>query len=111
MAESVTRHIASRSVTADLAGTYAQLSTETLQRLGLAPEALDSEQIGERFPYLRADIAYLDGSGGLVDVASVTRTLLRILDEREVPIYEQVDTSAIAAEGDLVRVHTDAGEF
>lgn len=104
-------NIASRSVTADLAATYAQLSTETLQRLGMAPEALDSEQIGARFPYLRADIAYLDGSGGLVDVTSATRTLLRILDERDVPIYEQVGTSAIVTEGDLVRVHTDAGEF
>jgi glycine/D-amino acid oxidase-like deaminating enzyme len=104
-------NIAKSSVTPDMQHTYAQLSTDVLHRLGMPPAVLRGEQIGERFPYLSADVAYLDGSAGLVDLGSVTAALVQTLAARKAGILERIETTAIAAEGDLVRVRTDAGDF
>ncbi len=104
-------NIAAKAVTPELPVTYAQLSTDTLTGIGLAPETLGAEEIAERFPYLQADLAHLDGAGGLVDLRTVTATLLRTLDKREVLVHEQIEITAIEYEGELVRVHSDAGEY
>ncbi len=104
-------NIAAESVTPELAGSYAQLSTDTLRQLGISTEVLDAQQIGARFPYLQADLAFLDTSAGVVDVSSATAALLQTLDERKIAIHEQVDTSAITREGELLRARTDAGDF
>jgi sarcosine oxidase/L-pipecolate oxidase len=104
-------NIASSSVTPDLADTYAQRSTEVMARLGVAPEVLHGDEIAARYPYLRADLAHLDPSAGLVDLASVTSTLVRTLAERKVAVHERVETSGLESDGDVVRVHTDIGEF
>jgi sarcosine oxidase/L-pipecolate oxidase len=104
-------NIAKSSVTADLDETYAHLSTEVLNRLGMPVETLRTEQIGARFPYLAADIAYLDETAGLVDLASVTAALTQTLAGRKVAVHEQIDTTAIASDGGLIRISTDAGEF
>lgn len=104
-------NIAKETVTPDLANTYAQLSTATLQRLGMAPETLRRDQIVERFPYLDADVAYLDDSAGLVDLGSVTEALLQTFVARKVGVHEKILTTAIEAEGDRIRISTDAGEF
>ncbi|HEX5781268.1 MAG TPA: FAD-dependent oxidoreductase, partial [Solirubrobacteraceae bacterium] len=52
-------NIAKRSVTPDLAGTYAQQSFETLTRLGMRTESFDEGAIDRRFPYLDADLGHL----------------------------------------------------
>ena len=104
-------NIAKRSVTPDLARTYAQLSFETLARLGLDTESLDAEALRRRFPYLDADVAHLDVDGGVVDVLAVGRALTRALDARGVRTLEGVETTAIARDGASIRVTTDAGEF
>jgi len=104
-------NIAKRSVTPDLAGTYAQLSFETLARLGLKSESFDGEALRRRFPYLDADLAHLDVDAGVVDVPAVNRALTRALDQCGVRTLEGVETSAIVPDGESFRVITDAGEF
>src|SRR5688500_14130944 len=104
-------NIGKRSVTPDLARTYAQLSFETLARLGLDTESLDADALRRRFPYLDADVAHLDVDAGVVDVAAVNRALARALGERGVRTLEGAETSAIAPDGASLRVSTDAGEF
>ena len=104
-------NIAKRSVTPDLERTYAQLSFETLTRLGLDTESLEGDSLRRRFPYLDADLAHLDVDAGVVDVPAVNRTLSRALGERGVRVREGVQTSAIARDGASIRVTTDAGEL
>jgi glycine/D-amino acid oxidase-like deaminating enzyme len=104
-------NIATSAVTPDLASTYAQLSTDTLDRLGMSQVRLDRETISQRFGYLDADLAYLDETAGLVDLAAVTAALVRTLETRAVPVHEKVETRAITRDGDRWRVHTDAGDF
>jgi sarcosine oxidase len=104
-------NIAKRSVTPELASTYAQLSFETLKHLRLETESFDSEALRRRFSYLDADVAHLDVGAGVVDVPAVTGALTRALGERGVRTLEGVETSAIVPDGDSFRVITDAGEF
>jgi glycine/D-amino acid oxidase-like deaminating enzyme len=104
-------NIAKRSVTPDLANTYAQLSFETLTDLRLETESFDAEALRSRFSYLDADMAHLDVDGGVVDLHAVTDALTEALAARAVRTLEGVDTSAIEPDGDAYRVITDAGEF
>ncbi len=68
-------NIGKRSVTPDLEETYAQLSHETLERLGLSTEAFGADALRRRFPFLDADMGRFDADAGVVDVPAVTRTL------------------------------------
>jgi glycine/D-amino acid oxidase-like deaminating enzyme len=101
-------NIGKRAITPDLAGTYAELSFETLTRLRLKTESFDSATLSRRFPYLDADIAHLDVDAGVVDLPAVTRALTTALGDRT---REGVTTSAIVPEDGCYRVLTDAGEF
>jgi glycine/D-amino acid oxidase-like deaminating enzyme len=104
-------NIGKRSVTPDLARTYAELSLETLKRLRLKTESFDAKALRGRFPYLDADVAHLDVDGGVVDVPAVNRALTHALAERGVRTLEGVETIAIVSDGDSFRVITDGGEF
>jgi glycine/D-amino acid oxidase-like deaminating enzyme len=104
-------NIAKRSVTPDLAGTYAQLSFETLSRLGMSTESFDAESLRRRFPYLDADLGHLDRDGGVVDLPAVNDALALALGARGVRTIEGVETTSIAHDGASIRVTTDAGEF
>jgi glycine/D-amino acid oxidase-like deaminating enzyme len=104
-------NIGKRSVTPDLDRTYAQLSFETLTRLGLDTESLDGEELRRRFSYLDADLAHLDVDAGVVDVPAVNRALTDALERRGVRTLEGVETTAIEPEGSGFRVMTDGGEF
>jgi sarcosine oxidase len=104
-------NIAKRAVTPRLDGTYAQLSFETLRRLGLKTETFDAQALRQRFPYLDADLAYLDVDGGVVDVPAVNRALTRALQERGVSTLQGVETRCIEPDDGAFRVITDAGEF
>jgi sarcosine oxidase len=104
-------NIGKRSVTPDLARTYAQLSFETLTRLRLRTESFDAEALRRRFSYLDADMAHLDVDAGVVDVPAVNDALTRALAERDVRTLEGVETIAIEPDGDAFRVVTDGGEF
>ncbi len=104
-------NIGKRSVTPNLERTYAQLSLETLTRLGLRSESFDADALRRRFSYLDADMAHLDVDGGVVDLHSVTRALTRALAERGVRTLEGVETTAIEPDGEAFRVITDGGEL
>jgi sarcosine oxidase/L-pipecolate oxidase len=104
-------NIAKSSVTPDLEATYARLTTELMGRLGMPVQSYDTAGVEERYPYLRADVADLDPVGGLVNLPAVTGALLDALSTAKAIVHEQVSTTRIASEGDLLRVVTDAGEF
>ena len=104
-------NIAKRSVTPDLAGTYAQQSFETLTRLGMRTESFDRGALHRRFPYLDADLAHLDLDGGVVDLPAVNRALALALGARGVRVIEGVETSSIERHGASLCVRTHAGEF
>jgi glycine/D-amino acid oxidase-like deaminating enzyme len=104
-------NIGKRSVTPDLANTYAELSFATLTSLGLPTESFDGEELRDRFSYLDADMGRLDVDGGVVDLVAVRDTLTRALADRGVRVVEGVETTAIAPDGDGYRVSADAGDF
>ena len=104
-------NIATARVTPELDQTYAQLSTDVLASIGMPLEVLEPGQIAERYPYLDVELAHLDPAGGLVDLATVTETLLTALHGRKVGVHERVATTALARDGELWRARTDAGEF
>jgi glycine/D-amino acid oxidase-like deaminating enzyme len=104
-------NIAKRSVTPNLADTYAQLSFETLTRLGLPTRSFERAALRDRFPDLDADVARLDVDAGVVDVRAVTGALTRVLGERGVRVLEGVETIAIEGDGAALAVRTDAGEI
>ena len=105
-------NIASASITPDLSETYAQLSTDTMRDLGMPPQELRGDDLTRHYPYLTADVGYLDDTAGLVDLRAVTSALQTTLHARKVAVHEKVTTSSITSEADgLVRVVTDAGDF
>ncbi len=104
-------NIAKRSVTPDLAATYAEMSHAMLTRLGLRTEALDGDALRDRFPGVSADLGRLDVEAGVVDVAAATGALTRVLGERGVETVEGVGTTAIVRDGATLRAVTDTGEF
>jgi glycine/D-amino acid oxidase-like deaminating enzyme len=104
-------NIAAKSITPDLATTYAQLATDTLDRLGMAQERLDAAQLEQRFPHLRADLGYLDPAAGLVDLGTVTATLQRELATRGAAVHEQTELTGVERSGGRIRVASSGGEF
>jgi glycine/D-amino acid oxidase-like deaminating enzyme len=104
-------NIAKKAVTPDLGSTYGRRSTATMRQLGLDPEVLDAAQIGERFGFLTADEAYLDPSGGVVDVAAVTDALRRVLTGRSVALFEGVEVTGIVNDAEVVRVSSNGPDL
>ncbi|MGZ6671002.1 MAG: NAD(P)/FAD-dependent oxidoreductase [Solirubrobacteraceae bacterium] len=104
-------NIAKRSVTPDLADTYAQMSYETLRRLGLRTESFDGAALRERFAYLDADMGRLDVDAGVVDLPAVTSALMAALSARGVRVLQGVETMAVQRDGALLRVGTGAAEL
>jgi glycine/D-amino acid oxidase-like deaminating enzyme len=101
-------NIAKRSVTPDLTSTYGHLSHCVLQELGVPSASFAGEELRARFPYLEADVGYLDIEGGVVNLPAVTSALRRVLAERGVRIVEAAITRLVARYDDLIRVVTDA---
>jgi sarcosine oxidase len=104
-------NIAKRAVTPDLAGSYAELSHETLVRLGLRTESFDRAALGTRFPYLDADLGRLDVDAGVVDLPAVTDALTRALAARGVRVLEGVEVSSFERDGTGVRVRAGREEL
>jgi glycine/D-amino acid oxidase-like deaminating enzyme len=104
-------NIAKRAVTPDLAGSYAQLSHETLVSLGLRTESFDRAALATRFPYLDADMGRLDVEAGVVDLPAVTDALTRTLAARGVRVLEGVEVSSLERDGAGVRVRAGGEEL
>jgi sarcosine oxidase len=97
-------NVAKTSVTADLDGTYAELSRRVLEGMGVALESFDRAGLRERFPYLDGDVAYLEAHAGVVDLQAVRHALVRVLAERGVEVVEQTAVTAedVAGAGAVV---------
>lgn len=104
-------NIAKRSVTPDLASTYGHRSHGVLEELGVPSASLAGDALQARFPYLEADVGYLDLEGGVVNLPAVTAALQRALAERGVRVVQGVRTRVATRRRDGIRVVTDAGEW
>jgi sarcosine oxidase len=100
-------NIAKSSVTADLDGTYAELSRRVLEHMGVALESFGADELLERFPYVEADVAHLEADAGVVDLQAVRFALTRVLAERGAEVVEQVEVESITGG----RAVTSAGVF
>jgi sarcosine oxidase len=101
-------NIAKRSVTPELTRTYAHLSARVLQDLGISSASFAGQELRARFPYLEADVGYLELDGGVVNLPAVTGALQRVLAERGVRIVEGVTTQLVVRHRGAIRVVTDA---
>jgi glycine/D-amino acid oxidase-like deaminating enzyme len=88
-------NIATAAVTPELETTYATGSYEVLRSIDMPMEAFDRAAIEDRFPYLDADIAYLDPEAGLVDLPAVTAALRAALDRMGVTVHEEATVSTV----------------
>jgi sarcosine oxidase len=104
-------NIAKRSVTPDIASTYGHRSHCVLEQLGVPSASLAGDALRARFPYLEADVGYIDLDGGVVNLPAVTAGLQRALAERGVRIVEGVTPRAAARRGSEIRVVTDTEEW
>ncbi len=104
-------NIAKSSVTPELDVTYARMTTDLMNRLGMPVQSFGLDETAEKYPYLRVDVADLDPVGGLVNLPAVTAALVAGLAEAKSAVHEQVTVTAISTVDDLVRVTTDIGEF
>ena len=104
-------NIAKRSVTPDLTNTYGHLSHRVLEDLGVPSASLAGKALRARFPYLEADVGYIDLDGGVVNLPAVTAALQRALAERGVRIVQGVTTRLAARRGHEIRVVTDVDEW
>jgi glycine/D-amino acid oxidase-like deaminating enzyme len=104
-------NIAKRSVTPDLTSTYGHLSHRVLEELDVPSASLAGEALRARFPYLEADVGYIDLDGGVVNLPAVTDALQRALAERGVRIVQGVATRRATRRGGEIRVVTDADEW
>jgi glycine/D-amino acid oxidase-like deaminating enzyme len=101
-------NIAKRAVTPDLTSTYGHLSHCVLQGLGVPSDSLAGEELRARFPYLEADVGYIDLDGGVVNLPAVTASLRRVLAERGVRIVEGATVRMAVHHDGRIRVVTDA---
>jgi sarcosine oxidase len=101
-------NIAKRSVTRDLTSTYGHLSHCVLEELGVPTASFAGEELRARFPYLDADVGYMDLDGGVVNLPAVTAALRRVLAERGVRIVEGTTTRLAVRHDGQIRVVTDA---
>jgi sarcosine oxidase len=90
-------NIANDRVSPDLDATYARMSHRVLEGLGMPTAALGAETMRSRFPDLDAQFGQLDGSAGVVDLAAVKNTLVRVLAERGVRVVEGVQPTSITS--------------
>jgi len=102
-------NLAKRTVTPDLASTYAFRSYAVLEQLQLPREALSADELQRRFPQFSADAGRLDVDAGLVDVPAATSFLQAALRARSVRVVEHATLLGITRSDGTWTVATGAG--
>ncbi|HTT00086.1 MAG TPA: FAD-binding oxidoreductase [Streptosporangiaceae bacterium] len=103
-------NLAKRTVTPDLASSYAFRSYAVLEQLQLRREAFSAAGLRRRYPQFAADAGRLDVEAGLVDVPAATRFLQAALRARGVRVAEGAAIRGITRAGRAWAVRTDAGD-
>ena len=104
-------NIAKKSVTPDIANSYAQESFETRTKLNLETNKLDKKALKKRFPQFAADFGSLEESGGYLLQDIITEVLLTALKQKNVLIKENISLSSLKEKKDKVKLTTDQGNF
>ncbi len=103
-------NLAKRTVTPDLASTYAFRSYAVLEQLQLRREAFSAAGLRRRYPQFAADAGRLDVEAGFVDVPAATRFLQAALRARGVRVAEGAAIRGITRVGGAWAVSTDAAD-
>ena len=104
-------NIAKTAVTPDLGTTYATLSTDVMERLGMPVERATTNDVTAKYPFLVADLADLDPGGGLVNLPAVTGTLCAGLADAGTEVHQDSTVSTIERDGKRLRISSSAGDF
>jgi glycine/D-amino acid oxidase-like deaminating enzyme len=102
-------NLVKRTVTPDLASSYALRSYAVLEQLQLRRQSFSAEELRERYPQFVADAGRMDVEAGFANVPAVTRFLRPALRERGVQVTENVTVRGITRSGGAWSVATDAG--
>jgi glycine/D-amino acid oxidase-like deaminating enzyme len=102
-------NLAKRTVTPDLASTYAFRSYAVLEQLRLPREAFSADELQHRFPQFAADAGRLDVDAGFVDVPAATSFLQAALRVQGVRVLEHAAPLGITRSDGTWTVATDAG--
>ena len=104
-------NIAKTAVTPDLGTTYATLSTDVMERLGMPVERATTNDVTAKYPFLVADLADLDPGGGLVNLPAVTGARCAGLADAGTEVYQVTTVSTIERDGKRLRISSSAGDF
>ena len=88
-------NIAKKSITPDVSKTYASQSYENIQSVNFKTEKFDKETLTARFPQFTADFATLNVQAGMLYLPTITDLLLRLLEQNNVQIIENVEITEI----------------
>jgi glycine/D-amino acid oxidase-like deaminating enzyme len=102
-------NLAKRTVTPDLASTYAFRSYAVLEQLQLRREAFSADELRSRFPQFAADAGRLDVDAGFVDVPAATSFLQTALRAQGVRVAEHQVLRGITRSDGTWTVATDEG--
>lgn len=102
-------NLVKKSVTPDVAASYAVRSFAVLEELRLRRAALTGADLAGRFPQFEADGGWLDVDAGFADVAAVTALLRSAVPARGAQIREQTQIRAISRTGGGWQVETSTG--
>jgi glycine/D-amino acid oxidase-like deaminating enzyme len=102
-------NLAKRTVTPDLASTYAFRSYAVLEQLQLRREAFSADELRRRFPQFAADAGRLDVDAGFVDVPAATSFLQTALRAQGVRVAEHQVLRGITRSDGTWTVATDEG--
>ncbi len=104
-------NLAAKSVTPQLAETYAVKSFQTLTDLHLKTEEFTQQSLQQRFPQFAADLGRLDAEAGFMYLPAVTQTLVAALRSRDVHIVENARVEALKQQDNILQIQTNFGTY
>jgi glycine/D-amino acid oxidase-like deaminating enzyme len=104
-------NIAKKSVTPDLAKTYAGQSYATRTKLKLETKSFNKATLIKRFPQFNADFGSLEETGGYLLLQIIKDLLLDLLKQRKVTIKENVIMVSLSERNRKVVIRTKKEDF
>jgi N-methyl-L-tryptophan oxidase len=99
--------IAKKSVTPDLADSYAEKSHQTKVHYQFSSERFPDKEIKKRYPQFDADLGILDKQAGYIHQPTVYTLLLQLLKEKGIIIKENVVVTSIVETNNGTTVETE----
>ncbi len=104
-------NIAKKSITPNLASTYAQLSFNAINSVFIDTKRLTGSDLKKQFFQFNADIGCLDVNAGFIYVPRVMKSILAKLKKCNVKILENVEIELIESGDEKIYVKTNIDTF